>query len=124
MMKERFDEFIKARVRNGDWSDYLAADRRSLSRQRILEVCQFSRSILYQNAEVRKGLSDLENQLREEGVIISLYAPINFWPLADSSFDEDAAKLAVRLDMLHVQRAVMLASMDEARRYIRDLTKE
>lgn len=124
MMKERFDAFIKARVRNGDWSDYLAADRRSLSRQRILEICQFSRSILYQNAEVRKGLSDLENELRRAGVLLSLHGPIHVGPLADSSFDEEAAKLAVRLDLLQVQRAVMLASIYGARRYLQDLTKE
>jgi hypothetical protein len=121
--EERFTQFINARIQNGDWSRYISADRSSLSRKRIIEVCQFSRSSFYQNSTIKKRLFEMENQLREAGQLVSLHRPTQVISVEESSLDDEVENLQWRLDTLQVQRAELLESMEEARRYIRSLSE-
>jgi len=66
---ERFDEFVVARFKLGDWSNFLSADRARLSRKKILKACLFTRSSLYQNIAFQNRLAEVEAELRGIGVL-------------------------------------------------------
>lgn len=66
---DRFQNFIRDRNENRDWADYVSRDGVSLVRQRIIEECGFSRSLLYQNEIVKSRLSLLEAELQNRGIL-------------------------------------------------------
>jgi hypothetical protein len=64
-----FQAWVVAKTRS-ELRELANGDR--LNRGEIARECGFSRSVLRQNPRVRQALADLEDQLREEGVIAAV----------------------------------------------------
>ena len=115
---ERFEKFVAARFRVGDWSNYLSADQSRLSRQKILGACQFARSSLYQNPVIKSRLSEIEEDLRCAGVL----RKVNSMP--DTLLDETSglivmAEIEERLETLTGRMRRLLSSIEAVRNEVK-----
>lgn len=65
---ERFEAWAAERHAAGDWSSYIRGGQ--LNRTEIARELVFASSVMRQNPAVKSALELLENQLREQGVLV------------------------------------------------------
>lgn len=120
---EILDTFLEERLKLADWDGYISKDKVSLLRKRIVEDCGFSRSVLYQNFEVRQRLLEIENKLRR----LEVLGRPKFGPVV--LLDEAKVLLAAedlnkRLDSLSERMISLLAVVERARQEVKKFSGE
>lgn len=66
---ERLRALFERCEMDGNWSDLLSRDRRSLCRNALLLHCGFPRSTLYQNRAVKTLLAEQESNLQARNIL-------------------------------------------------------
>ena len=105
----RLNAFFAAIEEAGDWRKYLNKAGTRISRQAVVEGCQFPRSTLYQATAVQMRLEDMEAELRHRGIVKSADADA---PLATDLAGEEEQQidaLNARLDTLQEEIQVVQA---------------
>ncbi|RQM59714.1 MULTISPECIES: hypothetical protein [Burkholderia] len=108
---ERLEAFFTAREEAGDWRKYLNKAGTRISRQRVVEGCQFPRSTLYQAAAIQMRLVEMEANLRQRGIVRASGTEEPSAP----NFDGEADK---QLDALNARIDTLLGGIQEMRAFI------
>lgn len=119
----RFENFIALRFELSDWGNYVSKGRIKLLRHKIIDECDFPRSILYQNPGIKQRLQNLEAELRSLGIL----RRNNLEPdklLDESAVIGAAAEMNSRLDSLDKRMASLMSSIEEVRRQLKICSKE
>jgi uncharacterized membrane protein YccC len=66
-----FKAFLEGRKESGVWSDLVSANRKRLVRRKICKEAGFCGSVLRQNLGVQRLLDEIEQDLREGGILVS-----------------------------------------------------
>jgi len=120
---EQFNEFVMARSKLGDWSNFLSADRSRLSRQKILEACRFARSSLYQNVSFRNRLAEVEQELRGVGVLKQSEEEPSIL-LDETSLLMMIAEMEQRLEILGARMSALSSSIEGVRNQVQQFGRE
>jgi len=120
---EQFNEFVAARFKLGDWSNFLSADRSRLSRQKILKACLFARSSLYQNSAFKNRLAEVEAELRGIGVLKKSDTEPSIL-LDETSLLIGIAEMEQRLEALCGRMNALSLSIEGARNQVQQFNTE
>jgi hypothetical protein len=104
----RLTAFVAAREEAGDWGEFLNKAGTRISRQAVVEGCQFPRSTLYQVPAIQMRLVEMEANLRQRGIV---KAPGGKEPSA-LFFDGEADK---QLEALNARMDTLLGEIQEMR---------
>lgn len=97
---KRLNGFFAAREAADDWCEYLNKASTQLSRQALLDGCQFPRSTLYQVAAVRERVAQIECDLARRGILQSPTSANLVEPYFDGEVDQGLDALNIRVDAL------------------------
>ena len=114
---DTFENFISTRFSLSDWDNYISSGRVKLLRHKIIDECDFPRSILYQNPLVKKRLHNLEAELRNLGILQN-NSSAEVKLLDDSAVLSAAAEMNYRLDSVGKRMAALMCSIEEVRRQL------
>ncbi|MPR11057.1 VPA1267 family protein [Microvirga tunisiensis] len=89
-----------------------------LNRGEICRECNFSRSVLTQNPRVKEALHQLEERLRNSGVLPTLAAPGNLPPLRTKG-QIQASSDAERLKRLEAENSALRVELADLREQLK-----
>jgi hypothetical protein len=97
---ERLKAFFAARDEAGDWREFLNKAGTRISRQAVVEGCQFPRSTLYQAPAIQMRLVEMEANLRQRGIAKAPGAEEPSAPIFDGEADKQLEALNARMETL------------------------